>query len=1376
MYKISTPCLWLTVSFFLPSTILATESDLESAYKTRVQPLVQKYCVECHNEKVSEAEIDFTNMNSIEEIRRTAKTWQRVHEVVETQQMPPKDAPQWSDADREVMVQWTQSFLRAEAAATAGDPGPVLLRRLNNAELTYTLRDLTGLQQLDPTREFPVDGAAGEGFTNASTALSMSPALVSKYLDAAKAVSKHLVLLPNGTKFSTNTTPSDWTNDTVAAIRELYARYSDQSGGSSVNLQGIVFDTNQGGRLPVEQYVAALYEARSQLRTKSLTIEQLASNRKLNSRYLARLWDTLEVDQDQSFALAAIQRDWREAKIDAAGLSAQIAQWQKAMWRFSSIGHIGKVNGSKAWQEPVSPITSRQELRTKIATSPDKDVVTYYLTVGDAGDGNQGDFAVIERPRLVMEGRPDMLLRDVQPVLSKLQEERATFLANTQLALAAAAEAQRSNQGIDVAELSSKFKVRKETLIAWLDYLGINAAGEVRIGNLLQRKMESGAGYDFVKGWVGDDALSVIANSSDQHVRVPGNMLPHSVAVHPSPTQSVVIGWKCSTPVSLTLEGFAQHAHPECGNGVAWSVELRRGNTRQTLASGVAQGPSRVAFGPTGKTAVQPGDLIAFVVSPRDGNHSCDLTTVDMKLNAGEQNWHLAGEIAPDILSANPHADSSQKSTPWVFFSEPATAPSGHVIPTGSLLAKWQSATSPDQQKQLALDIELLLTNGADKLAVDSADRALYQQLTSLGGPLMGAALRAALSAPATADQKNNQEFGLSPKLFGKHPNGTDVEPASLCVQAPTVIEIKLPRDLVAGAEFIASGYLHGGTGNEGSVQVQLVTERPITQPSLSSTAAIVVNEGSAARPRFEKAFNDFRSLFPIALCYTKIVPVDEVVTLTLFYREDDHLRNLMLNDAERAQLDGLWDELHFVSHDALTLVDAYEQLWQYATQDADPSAFEPLREPILKNADAFRGQLKRAEPLHLESILNFADNAFRRPITDIERTELRELYQRLRSQELSHEDAIRLTFARVLVSPAFLYRVERPTTGTKSSPISDWELATRLSYFLWSSQPDQELRQLAAANKLHEPDQLAAQTRRMLQDPKARRLATEFACQWLHIYDFNQLDEKSESHFPTFNGLRSDMYEESIQFFTRHFQSDRPFLELFDADYTFLNEALAKHYGIDGVVGPQWRRVEGVRNHHRGGVLTMASALAKQSGASRTSPILRGNWLSEVLLGEKLPRPPKNVPPLAETAPEGMTERQMTERHSSDPACNKCHLRVDPFGYALESFDAIGRFRERDANGLPIDTKTKLADSTALNGLEDLRDYLTKNRRNSIARQFSRKLLGYALGRSVQLSDEPLLEELIKASAEDNTGLQSIVQRIVASTQFKEIRGTNHE
>ena len=486
---------------------------------------------------------------------------------------------------------------------------------------------------------------------------------------------------------------------------------------------------------------------------------------------------------------------------------------------------------------------------------------------------------------------------------------------------------------------------------------------------------------------------------------------------------------------------------------------------------------------------------------------------------------------------------------------------------------------------------------------------------------------------PATSPAPDSKQtaVGLDPGRFGKHPNGAVIDAASLCVQAPSVIEITLPADLVEGCELVTGGILDPLTGHEGSVQLQVQNgsgARPL--PRLSPELPVVVCDGATARRKFEPAFETVRQIFPPSLCYNKIVPVDEAVTLTLFYREDHHLRRLMLDDQQAAHLDRLWAELHFVSLDKLTLVDAFQQILEYASQDADPRVFEPMRKPIMESAAAFRRELKNAEPRHLDAVIALADRAFRRPLADSETAELRALYHRLRDEELPHEEAIKLVIAKILVSPAFLYRIEQPPPGVAAAPVSDWELASRLSYFLWSSMPDDALRKEAAAGRLHRADVLRAEAQRMSKDPRVRRLAAEFACQWLHIYDFESLDEKSPRHFPTFAALRGAMHEEAILYFTDLFQNDGSLLEAVDGDHTFLNEALAKHYGIPDVVGPDWRRVDGVKKFGRGGILGLAATLAKQSGASRTSPILRGNWVAEVLLGDKLPRPPKNVPSVA--------------------------------------------------------------------------------------------------------------------------------------------------
>lgn len=407
-----------------------------------------------------------------------------------------------------------------------------------------------------------------------------------------------------------------------------------------------------------------------------------------------------------------------------------------------------------------------------------------------------------------------------------------------------------------------------------------------------------------------------------------------------------------------------------------------------------------------------------------------------------------------------------------------------------------------------------------------------------------------------------------------------------------------------------------------------------------------------------------------------------------------------------------------------------------------------------------------------MNAVVKLAAQAYRRPLTEHEDRELHELYAKLRVQELPHLEAIRLLIARVFASPAFLYRLEQPGPAAAAVNVTDVELANRLSYFLWSTKPDDELMQLAAAGKLHDDATLKAQTRRMLRDERTRRLAIEFACQWLHVRDFHELDEKSEKHFPTFTHLRSDMYEESIRFFADLVQNDGSVLGVLNADHTFLNGNLAKHYGVPNVDGDAWRKVDGLRQFARGGVLTQATVLAKQSGASRTSPILRGNWVSETLLGERLPRPPKDVPQLPDEVPQGLTERQLIEKHSSDAACAKCHARIDHYGFVLEQYDAIGRLREKDAEGHAIDVSVKLPDGAPLVGVDGLRDYLLTTRRDDFVRQFCRKLLGYALGRSVQLSDGPLVDKMMADLAANDYRFSAAVEAIVLSDQFRQIRG----
>ncbi len=799
----------------------AAFGPLADGYATKIRPLVVRYCQDCHAGDTTEADVDLGAFASLVEIRKHPQIWQKVGEMLDSGQMPPKDAdPQPSAAERQTLQQWVREYLTVEARARSGDPGRVVLRRLSNSEYTYTLRDLTGVDALDPAREFPVDGAAGEGFTNTGNALVMSPALVTKYLDAGKEVADHLILLPDGLRFSPSTSSSDWTNETLARIRTFYSQFTDPRGGEQVNLQGIVFNTNEGGRLPVEKYLAATLTDRESLAAGKLAA--VAQKHGLNAKYLGTLWQTL-TSQQPSLVLDRIRAHWREAKPgDAAGLTAEIVAWQKGLFKFSTVGHIGKVGGPKAWLEPVDPVSDKQELRFKLPAPVDGQI-TLALLASDVGDGNQHDFVVWQRPRLVAPGRPELLLRDVRSVARNLARRREHLFAAAARCLEAASEAAAAGGQADAAELARKHGVDPTALRAWLAYLGIGTGDAVNLSGHFKDTMASASGYAFIKGWGSDATPLLLANSSDQHVRVPGNMKPHGVAVHPSPTLKAAVGWRSPVTATMRIEAGVTHAHPECGNGVSWWLELRRGPNRRRLAAGIAQGGTPAKIDPIEALAIQTGDVVSLLIGPRDGNHSCDLTAVDLKLTAdGGRSWSLAEDVSPDVTAGNPHADRFGNAGVWHFYTEAEkdASPASAVIPAGSLVDRWQSATDPATRRQLAGEVQKLLSTGPPAEA-NHPDAALYAQLAAVGGPLLAFAPAGEKTSPAAEPQSpaapgGADDWGLDPARFGKHPDGTAIDEASLCVRAPAVIEMRLPADLAAGCELLATGRLDERSGREG--------------------------------------------------------------------------------------------------------------------------------------------------------------------------------------------------------------------------------------------------------------------------------------------------------------------------------------------------------------------------------------------------------------------------------------------------------------------------------------------------------------------------------------------------------------------------------
>ncbi len=551
---------------------------LGAEFSSEIRPILNESCMKCHSTDEQKGTLDLEQFAKIDDVRRSTRTWLKVAEMLDNGEMPPKDAPQPTPARRTRLRTWIADYLRAESIASAGDPGPVVLRRLSNAEYTYTLLDLIGVD-LQPAREFPGDNAAGEGFTNTGNALVMSPALLSKYLDAGKKIASHAVLLPDGVRFLPGATRRDWTDEILARIRGFYARFTTSGGGTKVNLQGIVFGTNDGGLLPLEKYLRATIKHREAIASGTTSLADVARQEDLNAKYLGIVWSTLH-GAERLPIVDGLRARWRAARVDdVPALAAEIAGWQKSLWRFTSVGQIGKIGGPKAWMEPVSPLAGRQELRLKMPpNNSSSGDVTVYLVAGDSGDGNEHDLVVWDKPRLVAPGRPDLLLRDVRGVAHELAALRGQAFAAAARCLEAAASAGAANGRVDLGGLAKQHSVDPRVLAAWLDYLGIGTGGAgavVKIDTPLKARVENSSGYDFVKGWATPGLPYIVANSSSQHVRIPGNLKPHSVAVHPTPALRVAVGWRSHSSASQQIRGEVQHAHPECGNGVTWSLELR---------------------------------------------------------------------------------------------------------------------------------------------------------------------------------------------------------------------------------------------------------------------------------------------------------------------------------------------------------------------------------------------------------------------------------------------------------------------------------------------------------------------------------------------------------------------------------------------------------------------------------------------------------------------------------------------------------------------------------------------------------------------------------------------------------------------------------
>lgn len=609
------------------------------------------------------------------------------------------------------------------------------------------------------------------------------------------------------------------------------------------------------------------------------------------------------------------------------------------------------------------------------------------------------------------------------------------------------------------------------------------------------------------------------------------------------------------------------------------------------------------------------------------------------------------------------------------------------------------------------------------------------------------------------------------------------------------------------------------------------------------SDVLMQVPSAAEARTRYEASFAQFCAVFPDAffiserprmfLTLAKDIASDLLGHRLLtagfhsqmgYFRDDAPLCELVLDESQQRELEALWKELDFV---ALVPWRQFRQFIWFERAEAPSfltsAEFNSFRsededittEPRLRQlADAYIAKARKlnlnekalqavedyftginasiralerarlaAEPVQLDALVAFAARAFRRPLSPAEREDILSFYRSLRAQKLDHEEAIRDSVVSVLMAPAFAYRMTLPDgdkrPGRNPEPLSDYELASRLSYFLWSSMPDQPLLDHAAAGDLHRPAVLAAQARRMMQDDRIRGLATEFGGNWLDIRRFEEHNAVDRERFPAFtNELREAMFEEPLRFFTDLVRRNGSVLDFVYGDYTFVNPVLARHYGMPApkVAPDAWVRIDEAHRYERGGLLPMSVFLTKNAPGLRTSPVKRGHWVVTRLLGEHIPAPPPNVPvlPTDETKLGDLTLRETLVRHRQDKSCASCHAKFDSFGLVFEGFGPIGEIRSKDLAGRPVETSAVFPDGSEGTGLDGLRTYFRTKVQDEFLDNLCRKLMVYALGRSLLPSDDFAIAAMHQKLSADGYRFDDLVEGIVTSRQFLTKRGAS--
>jgi len=612
-----------------------------------------------------------------------------------------------------------------------------------------------------------------------------------------------------------------------------------------------------------------------------------------------------------------------------------------------------------------------------------------------------------------------------------------------------------------------------------------------------------------------------------------------------------------------------------------------------------------------------------------------------------------------------------------------------------------------------------------------------------------------------------------------KFPNGKAFEsPAAkeikrgFYIEAPALLTFKLP----AGAKsFAATLGMEKSATDKGSVQVY-AKDAAIPFPTGKHTHAhFYRGPGHFAVEEAKKWWVIYSSL----VGYGKSAGAKEMIDVSL-------------SDADRARLEAVTREVAYAKRkpieDFFAFITKKNQGHRLTTKKEALPALTDLTDATAPKelAAADRGKWnelrQRAEAFHDEmhgsvkdALLKFAGRAFRGPVGPEDARKIAATYDRSMAATDDFQRAAQLTIQSLFTHPRFLFRMETEAPGNSARPVDDYAMANRLSYFLWSSMPDEALMQLAKQGRLQDDEVLEAQVRRMLLDPKSISLAREFASQWLGFRKVLSEKIPDAKLFPTYTDeLRDAMFQEAVLTFDDLVKRDRSVLEIVDSRTAFLNEPLARHYGIPGVKGAELRRVA-LTTDQRGGFPAMGSVLVATSWPERTSPVIRGQWILQALVGGKVPPPPEGVEiDRQKLGDKTQSKKERFATHSTNPSCAVCHERIDPFGFTLENYDAIGRFRMREG-AMPVDSSAQVKGGPTLNGLAGLRQYLLNDKRDAFLHQISQKLLGFALGRSLEYYDESVIRQAVAELQANGHRFSSLAVAIAKSYPFRYRREKDH-